>query len=272
MSVEGRRRGGELLTVKDLSQHLGTRVVGRRILVHAEVASTNVVASELADQGEPEGTVVVAETQTAGRGRMGRSWVSAPHVGLWTSILLRPPMHTGEATLLSQVAALSLAEAVAEMDSRLAPRIKWPNDLMLTGKKVAGILVEAKAEGERIDYAVVGIGLNCNHALTDFPPSLQASATSLALAVGKPVSRVHVAQALYRHLDTWYLRLIEGVHEPILSRISALSETVGKSVRVETGSGLYEAFAEGINRDGSLRVRLPDGETRDLVSGDVSIR
>lgn len=272
MSGENRALRGELLTEAALSSQLGTRVVGRRILVYPEVASTNTIASVLGDRGEPEGTVVVAETQTEGRGRMGRSWVSAPRVGLWTSILLRPPVATSDASLLSQLAAVSLAEAVTGMDLRLVPRIKWPNDLMLGEKKVAGILVEAKAEGERIHYAVVGIGLNCNHARADFPSSLQASATSLALAAGKPVSRVEVARALYRQLDTWYLRFIEGMREPILSRLTQLSETIGRWVRVEIGPEHYEAFAEAVNRDGSLRVRLPDGETRDLVSGDVSIR
>lgn len=272
MSVESQPLGGEILTAEDISQGLGTRLVGRRILVYPEVASTNATASELGDRGEPEGTVVVAETQTAGRGRLGRPWFSAPHLGLWTSILLRPPMHPGEASLLSQLAAVSLAEAVAEMDPGIAPRIKWPNDLLLGEKKIAGILVEAKMEGERIDYAVVGIGLNCNHRLADFPESLQGSATSLALAVGKQVSRLRVAQALYRHMETWYLRFVEGSREPILHRVCALSETVGRSVRVETGAEQYEAFAETINPDGSLRVRLRGGETRDLVSGDVSIR
>lgn len=272
MSVEGRSRGGERLTAEELSQRLRTRVVGRRILVYPEVGSTNAIASELGDRGEPEGTVVVAESQTAGRGRMGRSWVSAPHVGLWTSILFRPPMRTGEATLLSQLAAVSVAEAVAEIGPPVAPRIKWPNDILLGERKVAGILVEAKGEAEQIHYAVVGIGLNCNQTLADFPASLQASATSLAMAVGKPVSRLHVAQALYRHLDTWYLRFIEGLHGPILSRLSELSETVGRWVNVEAGPDRYDAFAEAINRDGSLRVRLRGGETRDLVSGDVSIR
>ena len=272
MSVESWPRDRELLSAEGISQRLGTRVVGRRILVYTEVTSTNAIASELGDRGEPEGAVVVAETQTAGRGRLGRPWFSASRIGLWTSILLRPPMRTGEASLLSQLAAVSLAEAVAETDPGLAPRIKWPNDLLLGEKKVAGILVEAKTEGERMYYAVVGIGLNCNHTLADFPDALQGSATSLALNVGKPVSRLRVAQALYRHLDTWYLRFIEGSREPILRRVCALSETVGRSVRVETGSEQYDAFAETINPDGSLRVRLPDGGIRDLVSGDVSIR
>ncbi len=272
MSVESQPLGGEALTTEGLSLQLGTRVVGRRILVYSEVTSTNTIALELGEQGEPEGTVVVAEVQTAGRGRMGRPWASAPHLGLWTSVLLRPPLRTGEASLLSQLAAVSLAEAVTEVDPAVVPRIKWPNDLMLAGKKVAGILVEVKAEGERVIYAVVGIGVNCNHTLADFPDSLQVSATSLALAVGRPVSRLHVAQALYRHLEAWYLRFVDGVREPIVSRLYGLSGTVGRWVRVETDAEKYDAFAEAINRDGSLRVRLRGGEIRDLVSGEVSIR
>lgn len=272
MSVEGRELRAEPLTVEGLSRGLGTRVVGRRILVYPEVASTNTVVEELAEQGEPEGTVVVAETQTAGRGRMGRSWVSSPRVGLYTSILLRPAVGPGGASLLSHLAAVSLTEAVAEVEPGLGVRIKWPNDLLIGERKVAGILVEVKAEGERIHYAVVGIGVNINHALADFPEALRVSATSLFLASGRPVCRLALAQGLFRHLEVWYLRLIKEGGEPILARLNALSGTLGRWVRVESGRENFEAFAEAINRDGSLRVRLSSGETRDLVSGDVSIR
>ena len=270
MSVESGYR--DCLSAEALSDQLGTRVVGRRILVYPEVASTSTMAVELAEQGEPEGTVVVAEAQTAGRGRMGRHWDSAPHLGLWTSILLRPRVGPGEASLLSQLAAVSLAEAIAEAEPAVAPQIKWPNDLLLGKSKVAGILVEVKAEADRVDYVVVGIGINCNHTLADFPPALKTSATSLALAAGKPVSRLQVAQSVYRHLDAWYLRFAKGWREPIVTRLNALSGTLGRWVRVETGGEQYEAFAEAINQDGSLRIRLPDGEIRDLMSGEVSIR
>lgn len=272
MSVESRPLSAERLTAEGLSRELKTRVVGRRILVYPAVASTNTVASELGEGGEPEGAVVVAETQTAGRGRMGRPWVSPPNKGLWTSILLRPPVSPSEASLLSQLAAVSLAEAVAEVDPAVVPRIKWPNDLLLGDRKAAGILVEVKTEGERVHYAVVGIGVNINQTLADFPEALQRSATSLSLASGKPVSRLQVARALYRHLDVWYLRFLEEGSEAPLHRLMALSGTVGKWVQVETGREEFEAFAEAINRDGSLRVRLPSGEIRDLSSADVSIR
>ncbi|MBW8058074.1 MAG: biotin--[acetyl-CoA-carboxylase] ligase [candidate division NC10 bacterium] len=272
MSVKSRALSAEVLTVEDLSRHLGTQVVGRRILVYPEVASTNTIALELGERGEPEGTVVVAETQTAGRGRSGRPWFSSPHLGLWTSVLFRPPVGPGEASLLSQLAAVSLAEAIAEVEPSVVVRVKWPNDLVIGERKVAGILVEVKTEGERVHHAVVGIGVNINHTLADFPEALHRTAVSLFVASGKPVSRLRVAQALYRHLEAWYLRFIEGGSEPVLARLSSLSGTVGRWVRVETGQEDFEAFAEGINRDGSLRVRLPSGEMRDLVSGEVTIR
>lgn len=272
MSVESRPLSAERLTAEGLSRELKTRVVGRRILVYPEVASTNTVAAEMGEGGEPEGTVVVAETQAAGRGRMGRPWVSPPNKGLWTSILLRPSVSSREASLLSPLAAVSLAEAVAELGPAVVPRIKWPNDLLLGDRKAAGILVEVKTEGERVHYAVVGIGVNINQTLADFPEALQSSATSLSLASGKPVSRLQVARTLYRYLDGWYLRFLEEGSEPLLHRLMALSGTVGKWVHVETGQEKFEAFAEAINRDGSLRVRLPSGEIRDLSSADVSIR
>ncbi len=272
MNVESGALPGEPLTAEAIADQLGTRVVGRRVLVYPEVASTNAVASNLGEEGEPEGTVVVAETQTAGRGRMGKPWASAPYLGLWTSILLRPRTAPADATLLSQLTAVGLADAIAGLEPTLTPQIKWPNDLLLGERKVAGILVEVTAEGDRVIYTVVGIGVNCNQTLADFPPELQSSATSLALASGKPVSRLQVAQSLYRHLDDWYLRFAKGWREPIVTRLTALSGTVGRWVRVESGPNQYEAFAEAINQDGSLRVRLSDGEIRDLVSGDVSIR
>ncbi len=272
MSVKSRPLSAEPLTAEDLSRGLRTRVVGRHILVYPEVGSTNSIASELGEGGEPEGTVIVAETQTAGRGRLGRPWVSPPNLGLWTSILLRPPVSPSEASLLSQLAAVSLAEAVAEVDPAVIPQIKWPNDLLIGNRKGAGILVEVKSEGDRVHYAVVGIGVNINHTLTDFPEALQRSATSLCLASGKPVSRLHVAQALYRNLDAWYVRFVEEGNEALFHRLSVLSGTVGRWVQVETGQEEFEAFAEAINRDGSLRVRLQSGEIRDLSSADVSIR
>jgi BirA family biotin operon repressor/biotin-[acetyl-CoA-carboxylase] ligase len=272
MSIERRAPGVESLSAEDLSRDLGTRVIGRRMLVYPEVASTNAIASELGEQGEPEGTVVIAEAQTAGRGRAGRRWASAPHVGLYTSILLRPRGAPGEVALLSQLAAVSLAEAVAEVDPGLSARIKWPNDLLVGEKKAAGILVETKTEGERVLYAVVGIGVNVNHGVGDFPEELRGSATSLNLASGRPVSRRRVAQVLYRRLDEWYFRFVGGERPLILDRVHALSGTVGRRVRVESGKETFEAFAERINADGSLRVRLRGGEVRDLGSADVSIR
>jgi BirA family biotin operon repressor/biotin-[acetyl-CoA-carboxylase] ligase len=272
MSAEGRRLGVEHLTAEGLSRDLGTRVVGRRILVYAEVASTNSIGLDLGERGEPEGTVVVAEAQTAGRGRSGRHWVSTPHVGLYTSILLRPSVGPGEVALLSQLAAVSLAEAVIGVEPTLSPRIKWPNDLLVVGKKAAGILVEGKIEGERVQYVVVGIGVNVHHRLPDFPEELRHSATSLDLAAGRAISRGSLARALYRHLDAWYGRFTAGERDVMLSRVHALSATVGNWVRVEAGQEAFEAFAESVNRDGSLRVRLASGEIRDLVSGEVSIR
>ncbi|MFQ5848153.1 MAG: biotin--[acetyl-CoA-carboxylase] ligase [Candidatus Methylomirabilales bacterium] len=272
MRGESRTGSAERLTAEGLAHELGTRVVGRRILTYPEVASTNTVTSELAERGEPEGTVVVAETQTAGRGRLGRTWVSASHLGLYTSILLRPAVDPDEASLLSQLAAVSLADALAQVEPTVTVRVKWPNDLLIGDRKVAGILVEIKTEGERIQYAVVGIGVNVNHARTDFPETLQGSAGSLFLALGKRVSRLDVARALYRQFDVGYRRFLERESGPMLARLSALSATVGRWVRVEAGRQEFEAFAEAINPDGSLRVRLPGGEMRNLVSGEVSIR
>lgn len=272
MNVESRALDVEPLTVEHLSRELGTRLVGRHILVYPEVSSTSTIVGDLAEQGAAEGTVVVAEAQTGGRGRLGRHWASAPHVGLYTSVLLHPRVGSAEASLLSQVAAVSLAEAVADVEPTLAVRIKWPNDLLLGEKKAAGILVEIKTEGERVHYAVVGIGVNINHTIADFPDTLQGSAISLRLALGRPVCRLRVARALYQHLDKWYHCFMESGSTPILKHLHTLSATVGRWVRVETGQEAFEAFAEGINRDGSLRVRLASGEMRDLVSGEVSIR
>jgi BirA family transcriptional regulator, biotin operon repressor / biotin---[acetyl-CoA-carboxylase] ligase len=272
MSNEGRARGGELFAADGLTRNLGTRVVGRRMLLYSEVPSTNSIAADLGETDEPEGTVVVAEAQTAGRGRSGRRWVSAPHVGLYTSILLRPPVRAGEVAVLSQLAAVSLAEAVTDVEPALAVRIKWPNDVLVRDRKAAGILVEGKVGEDRVQYAVIGIGVNVNHRQTDFPEELRDSATSLALSVGRPICRLGLAQALYRQLDRWYLRFVGGDRAVVVGRANALSATIGRWVRVQAGQEGIDAFAERINADGSLRVRLSDGEMRDLVSGDVSLR
>jgi BirA family biotin operon repressor/biotin-[acetyl-CoA-carboxylase] ligase len=223
-----------------------------------------------AADGAPEGSVFLAEEQTAGRGRGANSWQSPRSTGIYGSVVLRPKLPPSEVLVLSLAAGLAVHAAIQQVDFRLAPDLKWPNDLLLDGKKVCGILTEMNAEATRVRYIVVGIGINVNQ--TSFPRDL--AATSLRLATGSEWSRVELAAALLKSLDREYRCLLEdsGARAAILRRFAERSSWVqGKSIRIEeNGSGL-EGITEGLDERGFLRVRTSTG-TQTVLSGTVRER
>ncbi len=182
------------------------RVVGRDIRVFQETTSTNDIIEKLARDGVKEGVVVFAESQTKGRGRLGRKWISPAGKGLWFSVLLRPKLRPQEATQLTVVAATALARAI-QSQTNLVPDIKWPNDLLLRGRKVAGILTELSAEVDRVNHVILGIGLDVNQAATDFPPDMRKIATSLKIETERAVDRAALAAAILHELDRDYARV-----------------------------------------------------------------
>jgi BirA family transcriptional regulator, biotin operon repressor / biotin---[acetyl-CoA-carboxylase] ligase len=245
--------------------------VHRNFHHYYKIGSTNVEAMQSAAMGAPEGSVFVAEEQTAGRGRGAHQWESAASAGIYCSVVLRPALPPSEALVLSLAAGLAVHSAVEQIDSSVSPDLKWPNDLLIKGRKLCGILTEMNAEPTRVRYIVVGIGINVNQAR--FPVELQSTATSLRLVSGTEWSRVELCTALLKSLDREYRDLLEkaGAHESILQRFETRSSTVrGRPVRVEENGG-FEGMTEGLDPRGFLQVRTAEG-LRTVLSGTAILK
>jgi BirA family biotin operon repressor/biotin-[acetyl-CoA-carboxylase] ligase len=233
-----------------------------------KIGSTNSAAMEAAAAGAPEGSVFLAEEQTSGRGRGGKAWHSARSAGIYCSVVLRPNLPPSEALILSLGAGLAMHAAIQEIDSRVSPDLKWPNDLLLDGKKFCGILTEMNAEATRVRHIVVGIGINVNQPR--FPEELREVATSLRLTSGTEWSRVEVAAALLKSLHREYRDLVEkpNARESVVRRFAEHSSYVrGRRVRIEENGG-FEGVTEGLDARGFLRVRTSH-ELRTVLSGTV---
>ncbi len=241
--------------------------IGRKIIHYFCVGSTNDVALELSPRDAPHGTLILAEEQTAGRGRMGRTWHSERFSGIYSSIILRPPLSPAAAPILTLMAGLAVREAVWA-STGLSADIRWPNDVLLNGRKVSGILTEMRAEMDRLHTVVLGIGINVNHVR--MPAELKGIASSLALEGGQRYSRLQVLLALLRELEQHYRLLIEGGSSVIVERWMARSSYAqGKHLRVRTATSEYMATSAGLDLSGALRVRRDDGQEELLVAGEV---
>ena len=237
-----------------------------------KIGSTNATAMSAAAEGAPEGSVFLAEEQTAGRGRGAHTWHSATSAGIYCSVVLRPVLPPSEALMLSLAAGLAVHEAIRQMDSRVQPDLKWPNDVLIGGKKVCGILTEMNAEITQVRYLVIGIGINVNHA--SFPEDLAGLATSLRLASGSEWSRVELAAALLKSLHREYRQFLDepDAKQSILRRFAERSSWVsGKSVRIDDGGPGFEGTTEGLDERGFLRVQTAQG-MRTVLSGTVRER
>jgi BirA family transcriptional regulator, biotin operon repressor / biotin---[acetyl-CoA-carboxylase] ligase len=252
-----------------LSHRLYGTPFARRIYHFFKTDSTNTVAMRLGESGEPHGTVVVAEEQTAGRGRAGRSWTSEKSAGIYCSILLRPPIPPAHAPLLTLLAGLAARDAATE-DLDMLPDIRWPNDVLVGGRKFCGVLTEMHAEPDRVHYAVVGIGINVNQ--TKMPDQLADAATSLRIETGKAHSRLELLIRLLRHVDRYYNQFIADGALPILRRFAEVSSYFkGKRVRITTTRESFTGTTAGLESSGVLRVERDDGRGIELVlSGDVA--
>ena len=255
---------GELFA-ETVRKNLPTRFIGQRLVYYYSVASTMTAAREQATQGAPHGTVVAAEMQPAGHGRLGRAWLS-PRGNLPLSIVLYPP--PAYLPYLVMAAALALADNVKTVTG-LTPALKWPNDLLLSGKKLSGILVESGACGEKT-FAVVGIGLNVNMHVEEYK-EIAATATSLADELGRPVSRLALLRELLVQFERRYL-MLEAGQEQVFAEWRARLATIGERVRVQAGQEGFEGTAEDVAGDGSLLLRLADGTLRKIAAGDVTLR
>lgn len=261
----------DLLLADDLLARLGrTKVIGRDIRVFAKTSSTNDVIEKLARDGVKEGVVVFAESQTKGRGRLGRQWVSPARKGLWFSVLLRPDLRPQETTQLTVAAATALWRAIHEQTG-LQPEIKWPNDILIQGRKTAGILTELSAELDHVKYVILGLGLDVNMTATEFPADLRKSATSLRIESGKPVLRAELATAILRELDRDYARVCAGRFAAVADEWEEHCTTLGRSVSIHVGDRRIRGHAESLDEDGALLVRTEHGHLERIIGGDVTV-
>jgi BirA family biotin operon repressor/biotin-[acetyl-CoA-carboxylase] ligase len=260
------------LTEGEIASTLLTEWLGRSALIcKALTGSTNSDVSALGRAGAPEGAVVVADAQTAGRGRLGRTWVSRPGLNLYLSILLRPSIVPAAAPQLALVAGLAVAETFEE--EGLSASIKWPNDVLLGGRKACGILTELEAEADRVDFVVVGIGVNLNSVDEDFPPELRSRATSLRLARGREVERARFAAQLLSRFERCYERFREHGFGGLASEWERRSALVGRELTIDGAGETVSGEYAGIDAEGALllRDREAAGGIRRVLAGDVTI-
>ena len=274
VDVKGHPRTGyhiegaaDVLVPAVLKRRLAGTAFAKCILHFFSTGSTNDVAMQLGQAGEPHGALVLAEYQTAGRGRAGRAWVSEKSSGIHMTVLLRPPVSPVQAPMLTLLAGLAARDAVADVTG-LKADIRWPNDLLLNGKKIGGILTEMHAEPDRVKFVVIGIGLNVNHS--KMPKELEATATSLRTETGRTHSRSELVVRLLGHLERYYNLFLSRGGAPLVERFAEVSSYYkGKRVRVTTATESYTGLTAGLEPSGLLRVAREDGSTEPVVAGDV---
>ena len=261
----------DLLHADDLLARLyKTKVIGRDVRVFEQTTSTNDVVEKLARDGVKEGVVVFAESQTKGRGRLGRKWISPSYKGLWFSILLRPNLRPQETTQLTVAAATALCRAIASRTG-LDPEIKWPNDILVSGRKVAGILTELNAEVDRVKHVILGIGVNVNLTLGELPAELRRQASSLRIEADRPFSRADLATAILRELDKDYGRICAGQFTQIADEWEARCQTIGCNVTIQIGHRHVQGRAEALGESGELMLRTEHGHLERISGGDVTV-
>jgi BirA family biotin operon repressor/biotin-[acetyl-CoA-carboxylase] ligase len=264
----------DLLIPAELQRELKTRFVGKRIHHLISTDSTNRAAHDLAAQGAPEGTAVIAEEQTRGRGRLGRGWFSPPRLNIYLSIILRPSIALSsvpQLTLVGAVATVRAISAVYEGPPELRPRIKWPNDILIGSRKVSGTLVETTTVGETLQHVILGVGINVNLREKDLPRDLSETATSLRIASGHTLSRRALCRKLFLEFEACYERFLREGFGKLSEEYAEMSDLWGRRVRVSLAEGAVEGVAEGLDPDGALRLRTADGPVRRILAGDVHL-
>jgi BirA family biotin operon repressor/biotin-[acetyl-CoA-carboxylase] ligase len=261
----------DALHADDLLARLGkTKIIGRDIRVFEETTSTNDVVEKLARDNVKEGVVVFAESQSKGRGRLGRKWISPTRKGLWFSVLLRPNLRPQETTQLTVASATALRRAIAA-HTGMKTKIKWPNDILINGKKVAGILTELSAEVDRVKHIILGIGVDANLTAAEFPAELRKIATSLKIETGKSIVRADLAVKILRELDADYARVCTGKFESVADEWEEHCGTIGQPVTIQVGERKIHGRAESLDDDGALLLRTEHGTLERVTGGDVTM-
>jgi len=240
----------------------------RNIIFLTSVDSTNTYAIKLAENGSPHGTLIIADTQTKGRGRLGRNWFSPPKKNIYMSIILRPEIKAEEATLLTIMAGVASARALRNTTG-LGVKLKWPNDIVMFEKKLGGILTETKTNHGRLIFAVIGIGINVNMVAKDFPSGIRSFSTSIKIDLGKSIPLPPIIAKIVKETEQWYKVLTGGNRDILLNEWRQLSATLGSNVKVTVGSKAVTGIAEDIDDKGMLILRLLSGEVKKISTGDV---
>jgi BirA family transcriptional regulator, biotin operon repressor / biotin---[acetyl-CoA-carboxylase] ligase len=260
----------EKITADELRLGLKTNFIGKNVHYEESVESTQKIAHGLAYDNASEGTVIIAEEQVAGRGRMDRKWHSPKYTGVWMSIILRPNIPLPKAPQLTLLAAVAIVQAIEDLTD-LLPEIKWPNDILIRGKKVTGILTELEAEADRINSIIIGIGMNVNQTKEDFPSELQEIATSLFLEKGEKVSRSDLIKGIFMNLEKLYLLYLEEGFLPIKLLWEGYAISIGRKITARTLSNSIIGTAQGITDDGVLIMVDEQGKTHHVYSADIEL-
>lgn len=262
----------EELDLISLNEIMKTQIMGKSIELHQVIDSTNNRARELALEGADEGTLIIAKTQLEGRGRLSRSWISPRGKGIWMSLILKPDLSPDQAPHITAIAAVAIRKALNRATG-LDIGIKWPNDIIIDGKKVCGILTEMHADIDRIYYVVVGIGINVNMTQEDLPVELSSTATSLRIALGRNLDRRQLIALIMEEIEEIYYTYLENRDfKQILDLCRQYSVTLNRPVKVIGRDTSFEGFAVDFDEDGSLLVKKEDGNIIKVMSGDVSVR
>lgn len=247
---------------------LATKFIARDVIAYDEVSSTNDIAFDLARRGAREGTVVIAETQTAGRGRLDRKWFSPAKKGIWTSIIFYPEFKPVELCQMNLVLGVAIAEAIKK-ETSLNAELKWPNDIIISKKKAGGILIEISAELDKVKILIAGIGINVNFSERDFTPHLIESASSLSIARGGDIDRISLFRELMRQIEGHYILFKKDGFGQIREKWLNYNDTLGRYIRVEMAGESVYGQAVDIDSDGALMVRLENGIVKKIMSGDI---
>lgn len=260
----------ENITPDEIRLGLKTDFLGQQIHYEESVDSTQKIAHRLAYDGAPEGTVVLAEEQLSGRGRMDRKWYSPKYTGIWMSVILRPNILPTKAPQLTLLTAVAVVQAIEEV-AALSPKIKWPNDILINGKKVTGILTELQAEADRVKTIIIGIGMNVNQKESDFPEYLHTTATSLSIEKGGYISRPAIIRAVLSNIEKLYLLYLEKGFYPIKLLWESYAVSIGKTITARTLSGNITGRALGITDDGVLMIEDENGAVHHVFSADIDL-
>ncbi|RKD72828.1 BirA family biotin operon repressor/biotin-[acetyl-CoA-carboxylase] ligase [Sinobaca qinghaiensis] len=256
------------ITADEINAYLDTKTFGRVVHSFDQVNSTQIPAHEAAREDAPEGTIVVAEEQLKGKGRMGRPFHSPKGTGLWCSLILRPSFPPQQAPQLTLLTAVAIAEGVRKVTD-LPVDIKWPNDLLIADKKIAGILIEMQSDPDEIHAVIVGFGLNINQKQEDFPEDIQSRATSLAIAGAGQYNRAQLLAEILKQYEYWYFRMLEEGFGPVREKWEALAVTIGKYITAVTTRKTLCGLARGITKDGVLLLETEDGKIEYIYSADI---